>query len=132
MPLLPSLSLVEHLSCRVNTAGKFAVVAPYDAARFARAGVDIVSTARLLKSTYGIPVVDARGGFDNRSHRNTLRNFVEAGVAEDERLPACPSAEAGSRWASSRGAGSSPTPGGRSPGSSFGPHFGVTVRPGGG
>jgi DNA invertase Pin-like site-specific DNA recombinase len=75
----------KHL-LRDAAAGELDIVVPFDATRFARDGVDIVSTAKVLKSTYGIFTVDARGGFDNRTHRNTLRNFVEAGVAEDERL----------------------------------------------
>jgi DNA invertase Pin-like site-specific DNA recombinase len=66
--------------------GQLDIVVPFDATRFARDGVDIVSTAKFLKTTYGIPTVDSKGQFDNRDHRNSLRNFVQAGVSEHERL----------------------------------------------
>src|SRR5262245_27550814 len=66
--------------------GAFDVVVPYREARLSRDGVDMVTTAKFLKATYGINVVDAAGQFDNRDHRNTLRNFVHAGVSEHERL----------------------------------------------
>jgi DNA invertase Pin-like site-specific DNA recombinase len=67
-------------------AGELDVVVPFDAKRFARDGVDIVHTAKFLKANFGICTVDAKGQFDNRDHRNALRNFVEAGVSEHERL----------------------------------------------
>jgi DNA invertase Pin-like site-specific DNA recombinase len=66
--------------------GEFDVVVPFDATRLARDGVDIVSTAKVLKATFGVFVVDSKGQFDNRDHRNALRNFVQAGVSEHERL----------------------------------------------
>lgn len=66
--------------------GEFDIVVPFDATRLARDGVDIVSTAKVLKSEFGVFVVDAKGQFDNRDHRNALRNFVQAGVSEHERL----------------------------------------------
>ncbi len=66
--------------------GELDVLVPYDAKRFARDGVDIVSTAKVLKAEFGVFVVDALNQFDNRDHRNALRNFVEAGVSEHERL----------------------------------------------
>src|SRR5262245_45453168 len=59
--------------------GELDVIVPFDATRFARDGVDIVSTAKFLKATYGIHTVDSKGQFDNRDHRNALRNFVSAG-----------------------------------------------------
>src|SRR5262249_12688087 len=62
------------------------VVVPFDASRLARDGVDVVSTAKFLKATYGIATVDTKGQFDNRDHHNALRNFVQAGVSEHERL----------------------------------------------
>jgi DNA invertase Pin-like site-specific DNA recombinase len=68
------------------TAGRLDVLVPYDAKRFGRDGVDIMSTAKMLRATFGVFVVDTRGQFDNRDHRNVLRNFVEAGVSESERL----------------------------------------------
>jgi len=67
-------------------AGEFDIVVPYNATRLGRDGVDIVSTAKMLKSVYGIFTVDAGGRFDNRDHRNALGNFVQAGVSEWERL----------------------------------------------
>jgi site-specific DNA recombinase len=68
------------------TDGQFDVIVPYDATRFARDGVDILSSAKFLKETFGILVVDAKNQFDNRSFRNVLANFVHAGVSEHERL----------------------------------------------
>jgi len=56
--------------------GKFEIVVP----------VDIVGTAKDLKAEFRVYVVDAKGQFDNRDHRNALRNFVHAGVSEHERL----------------------------------------------
>ena len=64
-------------------AGKFDLIVPFDATRFARDGVDIVSTAKFLKTEFGIFVVDAKNQFDNRSHRNSLRNFAQAGAVVD-------------------------------------------------
>src|SRR5262249_6310272 len=66
--------------------GELDLLVPYDATRLARDGVDIVSTAKVLKADFGIHVVDAKGQFDNRDYRNVLRNFVQAGVSEHERL----------------------------------------------
>ncbi len=66
--------------------GQLDIIVPYDAKRFARDGVDIVNTAKTLKAAFGVSVVDSKGQFDNRDHRNALRNFVEAGVSEHERL----------------------------------------------
>lgn len=66
--------------------GKFDIVVPFDVTRFARDGVDIVDNAKALKAKFRIYVVDAKGQFDNRDHRNALRNFVHAGVTEHERL----------------------------------------------
>src|SRR5262245_52859985 len=67
---------------RDAAAGQFDVVVPFDFTRFARDGVDIVSTAKVLKAELGIHVVDAKRQFDNRDHRNALRNFVFAGASE--------------------------------------------------
>lgn len=66
--------------------GRFDVVVPFDAKRFARDGVDIVSTAKDLKDRYGVFVVDAHSKFDTRSNQHILRNFLEAAIAEDERM----------------------------------------------
>jgi site-specific DNA recombinase len=66
--------------------GAFDLVVPFDATRLARDGTDIMSTAKMLKSVYGIFVVDAKGQLDTRDHRHALQNFVHAGVSEHERL----------------------------------------------
>ncbi len=71
---------------RDATDGQFDVIVCWDVTRFARDGCDIVSNAKFLKTTFGVHVVDTKGQFDNRDHRRTLTNFVQAGVAEDERL----------------------------------------------
>jgi DNA invertase Pin-like site-specific DNA recombinase len=63
---------------------EFNYIVPFDVSRFARDGVDILSTAKFLKQTFGICVVDTKGHFDNR-HGNILLNFVHAGVSEFER-----------------------------------------------
>jgi site-specific DNA recombinase len=71
---------------RDAAADQFDVIVPFDTSRFARDGVDVVSTAKVLKEQYGIVTVDSKGQFDNRSHRNAMGNFVHAGMAEANRL----------------------------------------------
>jgi len=66
--------------------GKFDVVVVFDISRFARDGFDIIGNAKVLKQTFGIDVVDTKNQFDTRQSRNTLLNFVHAGVSEHERL----------------------------------------------
>ncbi len=66
--------------------GVFDLIVCWDVTRFARDGCDIVESAKHLKTNFGIHVVDSKGQFDTRDHRRTLSNFVQAGVAEDERL----------------------------------------------
>ena len=67
-------------------AGELDIIVPYDNTRFGRDGVDIVSTAKLLKEKCGVFTVDSKGQLDNRTHRNALINFTLAGVSEHERL----------------------------------------------
>jgi site-specific DNA recombinase len=66
--------------------GRFDLVVVYDITRFARDGFDIIDNARFLKANHSIHVVDTKLQFDNRSHRNSLQNFLHAGVSEHERL----------------------------------------------
>lgn len=66
--------------------GAFDVAIPYDATRFSRDGCDLIYTARDWKKRLGVYVVDTKGQTDTRSYRNVLRNFVQAGVSEHERL----------------------------------------------
>ncbi len=66
--------------------GKFDAVVPFDTSRFGRDGVDILGSAKFLKTTFGIFTADAKRQFDNRQPRNTLGNFLHAGLAESERL----------------------------------------------
>lgn len=66
--------------------GQFDVVVVFDISRFARDGFDIMGNARLLKRSFGIDVVDSKGQFDTRESRNTLANFLHAGISEHERL----------------------------------------------
>lgn len=75
------LEMMKHA-----TDGQFDVVVPYDATRFARDGVDILSSAKFLKNTYDIVIVDAKAQFDNRTHLTVLQNFVHAGVSQWERV----------------------------------------------
>lgn len=64
---------------------EFDVIVPYDVTRFARDGCDIISNATFLKKTYGVDVVDTKS-FDTRDRHRIITNYVQAGVAEDERL----------------------------------------------
>jgi len=65
--------------------GQFDIIVIYDIDRFARDGSDIISESRTLKKHFEVDVIDTKG-YDTRKPRNTLLNFVKAGVAEDERL----------------------------------------------
>lgn len=65
---------------------QFDVIVPWDVTRFARDGCDIVNSAKFLKAHYSVYVVDSKLQYDSRDHRRTLTNFVQAGLAEDERL----------------------------------------------
>ncbi|GAG83314.1 unnamed protein product, partial [marine sediment metagenome] len=56
-----------------------------DITRFARDGLDILTTAKLLKQ-YDIHVIDAQGSFDTRDHHKVMTNYVFAGMSEAERL----------------------------------------------
>ena len=65
--------------------GQFDIIVINDVDRFARDGSDIISEAKTLTKMFDIDVIDTKG-FDTRKPRNTLLNFVKAGIAEDERL----------------------------------------------
>lgn len=65
--------------------GKFDIIVVYDITRFARDGADIIGESRVLKSNFGIHVIDTKG-YDTRDHRNILMNFVKAGLTEAEKL----------------------------------------------
>jgi site-specific DNA recombinase len=65
---------------------QFNVVVVYKIDRLARDGVDILSTAKVLKSTFQVHTVSTADAFDTRNPSNALMNHVQAGVAEDERL----------------------------------------------
>jgi DNA invertase Pin-like site-specific DNA recombinase len=67
-------------------AGKFDVVVPWDVDRFARDGLDILTSAKTLKNDFNVVVVDSKGKFDNRDPRKTLANYVYAGMAEQQRI----------------------------------------------
>jgi DNA invertase Pin-like site-specific DNA recombinase len=64
---------------------QFDLIVCWDITRFARDGVDIVNNAKFLKTNFGVHIVDSKGQFDTRDHRHTLTNFVQAGVAEQEK-----------------------------------------------
>lgn len=64
----------------------FDVIVVFDIKRFARDGFDIISNANSLRKLYGIYVVDTKNQFDNRDRRNTLTNYVQAGLSEQEKL----------------------------------------------
>ena len=66
--------------------GQFDIIVPYDITRFGRDGLDIIRHARVLKANFDVAVVDTKGQFDTRKLRNTLSNYVHAGVSEHERL----------------------------------------------
>lgn len=75
----------QHMM-RDGALGKFDAVVPYDMTRFGRDGLDILNGADFLKANFKIFTVDTRGKFDNRRSDNTIYNFLQAGMAEDERL----------------------------------------------
>jgi DNA invertase Pin-like site-specific DNA recombinase len=66
--------------------GRFDVIVVFDTTRFGRDGFDILSSARTLKTVFGVDVLDTKGRFDTRERGRVLTNFIQAGVAEDERL----------------------------------------------
>jgi site-specific DNA recombinase len=65
---------------------RFDVIVVWDMSRFGRDGLDILNSAKTLKRDFGVDVVDTKGRFDTRDRRRTLTNFVDAGMAESERL----------------------------------------------
>jgi DNA invertase Pin-like site-specific DNA recombinase len=65
---------------------EFDVLVPFDTTRFGRDGFDILTSAKTLKRDFGVDVVDTKGGFDTRDRRRSIINFVNAGIAEDERV----------------------------------------------
>jgi site-specific DNA recombinase len=65
--------------------GHFDIIVLYDITRFSRDGSDIIEQSRFLKRNFNIDVVDTKG-YDTRTHRNTLTNFLKAGLSENERL----------------------------------------------
>lgn len=65
---------------------KFDIIIVYDIDRFARDGADIIEQSKLLKTAFGIGVIDIKGRFDTRNPNNTLVNYLFAGLSENERL----------------------------------------------
>jgi DNA invertase Pin-like site-specific DNA recombinase len=67
---------------------RFDVLVVYDITRFSRDGFDIIDSARTLKREFGVDVVDTKGAFDTRTSGSgrTVVNYLQAGMAEDERL----------------------------------------------
>jgi len=65
---------------------EFDILIPFDIDRFARDGLDILNSARLLKREFQVDVVDTSGRYDSRDPKNVLMQFVSAGMAEQERL----------------------------------------------
>jgi DNA invertase Pin-like site-specific DNA recombinase len=65
---------------------RFDIIVPWDMTRFGRDGRDILNSAETLKRDFGVDVVDTKGRFDTRDRRRILTNFVDAGMAESERL----------------------------------------------
>jgi DNA invertase Pin-like site-specific DNA recombinase len=66
--------------------GKHDVVVAFDMTRFSRDGLDMIQSATTLKRDFGVDVVDTKGRFTTMDRRRTITNFVDAGIAEDERL----------------------------------------------
>lgn len=71
---------------RDAAAGIFDVVVVFDIKRYGRDGFDILESSRTLKRDFSVDVVDTKGFFDTRGRNRTLPNFVQAAVAEDERI----------------------------------------------
>jgi site-specific DNA recombinase len=65
---------------------RFDVIVVWDMSRFGRDGLDILNSAKTLKRDFNVDVVDVKGRFDTRDRRRTITNFVDAGMAESERL----------------------------------------------
>ncbi|MCX7424789.1 MAG: recombinase family protein [Planctomycetia bacterium] len=71
---------------RDAAAGKFDIVVVNDIDRFGRDDLDIVSTAKTLKTAFKIDTVDTKGKYDTRDRHRKLTNWIMAGIADDERL----------------------------------------------
>jgi DNA invertase Pin-like site-specific DNA recombinase len=65
---------------------RFAVIVVWDTSRFSRDGLDMIQSATTLKRDFGVNVLDTKGRFDTRDQRRNVNNYVNAGIAEDERL----------------------------------------------
>jgi site-specific DNA recombinase len=65
---------------------KFDLLVVFDVKRFGRDGADIIASCRTLSRIHEVYVVDTKGTFDTRDPRRVLANYVQAGVAEEERL----------------------------------------------
>jgi hypothetical protein len=48
--------------------------------------VDLMTSAKFLKATFNIHLVDTKGGFHSRPGGNVLLNYLNAGISEHERL----------------------------------------------
>lgn len=66
--------------------GEFNAVLVYDMTRFSRKGLDMLTTAETLKTAFGVRVLDTKGSYDSFDAGRIVVNFVNAGVAEDERV----------------------------------------------
>lgn len=65
---------------------RFDIIVVFDIKRFSRKGSDIIRNADFLRDSFSIHTVDTKNQFDTRDRRNTLINYVHAGVSEQERI----------------------------------------------
>jgi len=66
--------------------GKFDVIVPFVIDRFARDGLDILYNAKTLKEQYQVSIVSVSSSFNNFDDQNVISNYVEAGMAEQEKI----------------------------------------------
>ena len=67
-------------------SGKFDVIVPYVIDRFARDGLDILYNAKTLKEQYQVSIVSVSSSFNNFDDQNVISNYVQAGMAEQEKI----------------------------------------------
>lgn len=65
---------------------EFDVIVPYVIDRFARDGCDIIYNARTLKDRHSVFTVAVNSPFNNFDSQNVISDYVDAGMAEQEKL----------------------------------------------
>lgn len=65
---------------------EFDVIVPYVIDRFARDGCDIIYNARTLKDRHNVFTVAVNSPFNNFDSQNVIGDYIDAGMAEQEKL----------------------------------------------